>query len=303
MAEQTTLRSEGEALESALDELQKEHSVKEISGWETGFAHLSRALDGLRPGLHLLVGPPAIGKTSFARQLLDQVAMHNQVPGVFFTFTETAKELRIRTLARLSNLDSREIRRGSAFLLHWYGVPKAQYSEAEKLPPSWEKLKCATEEARSWLDLVYLIECPPGMSAQQIEFQLGAVRALAKSEGIFIVYDDCQRLGDNNQPLNIRLPIVVEQLQQAATNLQAPLFAVWPDLGESGKSQPQTWSEKVASADVVLVMEPDGERTKKLIEPNQAITLHIVQNRRGEKGKLAFDFCPAIAKFAESEGN
>ena len=46
-------------------------------------------------------------------------------------------------------------------------------------------------------------------------------------------------------------------------------------------------------------MEIDLERTKKLTEPNQALALHIVKSRGGERGKLAFDFFPAFAKFAE----
>jgi hypothetical protein len=46
-------------------------------------------------------------------------------------------------------------------------------------------------------------------------------------------------------------------------------------------------------------LEIDLERTKKLTEPNQALALHIVKNRGGESGKLAVDFFPAFAKFAE----
>ena len=125
MATKYVIQSEGEQLESFLSELEKEHTVKNISGWETGFANLSRALDGILPGLYFLIGPPACGKTSLAKQLLDQVALHNNVSGVFFTLAEASKEVRIKTLARLSGLESREIRRGSAYLLHWYGVPKA----------------------------------------------------------------------------------------------------------------------------------------------------------------------------------
>ena len=64
-------------------------------------------------------------------------------------------------------------------------------------------------------------------------------------------------------------------------------------------SLPQIWSDRAPSADVILVMEIDLERTKKLIEPNQALALHIVKNRGGERGKLAVDFFPAFAKFAE----
>ena len=79
MKDRTELQSEGSALDAALAELERDHAVKEISGWETGFANLSRALDGIRPGLYLLIGAPAIGKTSFARQVLDQVVLQNHV--------------------------------------------------------------------------------------------------------------------------------------------------------------------------------------------------------------------------------
>src|ERR1044071_7884939 len=125
MAQNEAILSEGTLLEAALDELQGAHRVKEIAGWETGFANLSRALDGIAPGLYLVIGRPSIGKTSFLRQLLDQMSMHSQVLGAFFSFAETKLELRIKTLARLSGLDTREIRRGSAYLLHWYGVPRS----------------------------------------------------------------------------------------------------------------------------------------------------------------------------------
>jgi replicative DNA helicase len=114
MTERQPLRSEGEELQGLLDELQREHDIKEISGWDTGFANLNRALDGFLPGLYLLIGPPACGKTSFAKQLFDQVVMQNSMPGIFFSFAERKKELRIKTLARLSAVENRDIRRGSA---------------------------------------------------------------------------------------------------------------------------------------------------------------------------------------------
>ena len=107
MAEKYPIQSEGEQLESFLGDLEKEHTVKNISGWETGFANLSCALDGILPGLYFLIGPPACGKTSLAKQLLDQVTVHNNVPAIFFTLAETSKELRIKTLARISGLESR----------------------------------------------------------------------------------------------------------------------------------------------------------------------------------------------------
>ena len=299
MAEKIPFQSEGEQLESFLDELQREQPIKEIAGWETGFSHLSRALDGILPGLYLLIGPPACGKTSFAKQLLDQVAKHNSVPGVFFSFAERKKELRIKTLARLSGIENKEIRRGSAYLLHWYGVPKAQHTALERLPPSWDKLKKSAEEARTWLDLIYLIECGRDIDLRRIEDQIREVESIKGTDRVMVVIDDCQRLGNIEQKLTDRVALVVDELQRAAVSLQIPILAVCPDLREDRSSLPQMWSDKAPSADVILVMEIDLERTKKLVEPNQALTLHIIKNRGGEKGKLAFEFVPAFSKFTE----
>ena len=299
MAERIPFQSEGEQLESFLDELQKEQQIKEIAGWETGFPNLSRALDGIRPGLYLLIGPPACGKTSFAKQLLDQVARQNAVPGVFFSFAECKKELRIKTLARLSGIENKEIRRGSVYLLHWYGMPKAQHTELERLPPSWDKLKKSAEEAKSWLDLIYLIECERDIDLRRIEDQIREVESTNGMDRVMVVIDDCQRLGNIEQKLTDRVVLLVDELQRAAVSLQIPILAVCPDLREDRSSVPQIWSDRAPSADVILVMEIDLERTKKLIEPNQALTLHIIKNRGGERGKLAFEFVPAFSKFTE----
>ncbi len=227
------------------------------------------------------------------------MAERNHAPTIFFTFAESKKELRIRTLARLSGLDHREIRRGSAYLLHWYGVPRLAGNDAEQLPPSWEKLKRIVEDARSWLDVTYLAECQRNWNLAQIETYAAEVSTLTGREPAMIVIDDCQRLGDSNQPMASRLPFVVEQVQQAATKLRVPLIVTWPDLDAVSEALPHRWNERIPGADVVMTMEKDPERTKKLTEPNQAIVLHIVKNRGGEKGKLAFDFFPSFSRFKE----
>ncbi len=84
--------------------------------------------------------------------------------------------------------------------------------------------------------------------------------------------------------------------------LQVPMLATWPDFGReesSNRLTAQEWGERVASADVVLVMENDMERTKTLTEPSRAIALQIVKNRRGEKATLPFDFHPSFSNFEE----
>lgn len=300
MEEKQAPKSEAEELGSFIDKLEQEREVRDIAGWETGFSGLSALLNGIVPGLYFLTGPAACGKTAFAKQLLDQVILQNSVPGIFFSFAEKKRELRIRTLARLSGLETREIRRGSAFLLHWYGVPKRSAADAERMPPSWEKLKRSAEEARNWLERTYLVECSRETKLEEIADQILAVKEVEKGRLLLVVIDDCQRLAARDQAPTDRLAIITEQLQGMAVALDVPIVAVWADLKEEAgrEHSPQSWAERVP-ADVVLVLHQDRERTKQLTEPNQAIQLHVVKNRGGEKGNLAFDFQPAFSKFLE----
>ncbi len=281
-----------------LAELEGAGEVKEIAGLECGFSGLSRALNGIRPGLYLLVGTPSCGKTAFARQLCDQTASHNSIPAIFFSFTESKRDLRLRTLARLSGVEGGEILRGSSFLLHRYGVPKKRGYTPEQMPPSWEKVREVAEEAKSWLDLIYLCEVIGKADVKEIETRIRAVQKAKASERVMVVVDDSQRLGPSDLALDSRLPFVTERLQGLAADLKLPLLATWPDLAREGP--PQEWAERVVGADVILVMEEDPERSKKLTEPNRAIDLHIVKNRGGERGKLSFDFMPAFSKFVET---
>jgi replicative DNA helicase len=290
-------KSEAEELDSLLLELQSGGEVKEIAGWETGFAALSRALNGISPGLYLLVGPPACGKSAFAKQLLDQIARRNSVPAIFFACAEKKSDLRIRTLARLSGLESREIRRGAGYLLHSYGVSKHPGADPNEMAPGWEKLKLVAEEAQGWLDLLYISECDTRTTLNDIEQRIVEVRRRKNSQPVMVIIDDSQRLGDAGLSLNARLPLVAERLEDLAMRLEIPVLATWPALQPA--LAPQEWVERVASADVVMVMREDAERTKQLTEPKQAITLHIVKNRDGEKGTLRFDFSPARSQFTE----
>ena len=299
MSDRFVLQSEAAGIDTLLNELQREHSVKDISGWETGFTNLSRALDGLLPGLYFLVGLPGCGKTCFAKQLLDQTAMHNQVPAIYFTFAERRKELAIKTLARLSEIDSRELRRGSAYLLHWYGVPKAHHAEIAQWAPSWDKVIQSAHEAKRWLDLVYVVECGRETGVAQIEDLISAAQANHHGNRALAVIDDSQRLGAGDQPLHSRLPLVAERLQEASVKLNVPVVAVWPDLREEPGALPQLWCERIQAANVILVLQPETEPANAQAQPNRRTTLHIAANRGGEKGKIAFDFIPPFAKFVE----
>lgn len=288
-------------MDSFIARLESVHEVKEIAGWEIGFPKLSAALNGISPGLYLLIGPPGCGKTAFATQLLDQVAQRNSVPALFFAFAEKKADLRTRTLARLSGLESRDIRRGAGYLLHTYGVPKHQTTEHAQMAPGWEKLQRAAEEAKGWLDRLYLFECDHRTTLRDIEERTRAVVKIKGSARACVVIDDAQRIGERGVSVEARLPLVAEQLEELAMKLDSPLLATWPALAASAsiKTAPEEWAERVGGG-TIIVMEEDAERTRRFTEPKRAVRLHIVKNRGGEKATINFDFSPGLSKFTEA---
>jgi hypothetical protein len=110
------------------------------------------------------------------------------------------------------------------------------------------------------------------------------------------VIDDAQRLAASGATA-AGAQSVCERLQQAAHDLNIPVIAFWPDLAERGEA-PEAWCERFFGADAVMVLTHDS-REAPGYEAGLPVTLHVVKNRRGEKGRLKFTFIPAFAKFLE----
>jgi len=82
-------------------------------GYRTGFDRLDFLTNGLKPGVFVIAAPPSAGKTTFVKQLADQVAEFNEgVPVLFLSYEQSAAELRIKSLARLSRKENQLIREG-----------------------------------------------------------------------------------------------------------------------------------------------------------------------------------------------
>ncbi len=273
------LTSEGAEIDGFIAALESSRGVKDIAGWRTGFSALDAALNGLARGVYLLVGPPACGKTAFAKQLADQAVRLNDLASVFFTFAETRDDLRVRTLARLSGLETREIRRGAGYLLHTYGAAK----QPDEPPAGWDKLKAVAAEAKSWLARLYIVECDLRTSFDDIERSVSSAREAANDRSLLAVIDDAERLGDAALPIDARLPLVAERLSDLAVRCDLPLVATWPELDSAA---PERWAERAPGAAAVMVLRDEGAGDAF----TRRLALHVVKNRGGEKAKLAFDF-------------
>ena len=97
-----------------LKNLEKLHSDKrDIPGLRTGFTDLDGMTAGLQPSeLIVLAARPSMGKTSFALNIAEHVAVEEKKPVAIF-FLEMSKELlMMRFLASLSRVNAHNLRKG-----------------------------------------------------------------------------------------------------------------------------------------------------------------------------------------------
>ena len=85
-----------------------------LMGVPTGFPRLDRTLSGLQGGqLIVVAGRPGMGKTSFALNMVEYLAMVKKVPCLVFSLEMAADQLASRLLCSEAKVDSQNIRSGN----------------------------------------------------------------------------------------------------------------------------------------------------------------------------------------------
>ena len=274
-------------------------SGREIRGLRTGFPYLDRCLNGLTEGLFILAGAPSTGKTSLAKQIADQVAEAEEVPVMFWTFEQSKEELRIKSLSRLAEVDSRNLANGL-----W------KVAEADLIRRADEKYRAK-----------------PGRHLTIIEGErsdaLGRIRAsavLAKHRAggkpVFIVIDYLQIIpAEADAPDNLREKIdaTLSELRRMARDLKSPILVISSMNRASygdGKQRPTMSSMKESggieySADAVIALWRDTEASDKLSKDFNRLTVRVealvLKNRNGALANVDLIFTPAWSRF--DEGN
>lgn len=85
---------------------------RSITGVATGFHQLDEMLSGLQPSEMLIVAArPSMGKTAFAINIAEYIAVDNQQPVAVFSLEMSKQQLAERMLSSRSGVDSQRIRR------------------------------------------------------------------------------------------------------------------------------------------------------------------------------------------------
>jgi replicative DNA helicase len=98
-----------------IDHLHSQDNPSDVTGVPSGFVDLDRKTAGLQPGdLIIVAGRPSMGKTAFALNIAEHVALHPSVglPVAIFSMEMSASQLAMRMLSSMARVDQHKLRTG-----------------------------------------------------------------------------------------------------------------------------------------------------------------------------------------------
>ena len=96
-----------------IQELHDRDNPSDITGIPTGYNDLDKMTSGLQPGdLVIVAGRPSMGKTSFALNIAEHVAIEYGAPVAVFSMEMGGAQLAMRMLASVGRLDQHRVRTG-----------------------------------------------------------------------------------------------------------------------------------------------------------------------------------------------
>jgi replicative DNA helicase len=109
-----------------IDTLYKSDNPSDVTGIATGFVDLDRKTSGLQPGdLIVVAGRPSMGKTAFALNIAEHVALTVGMPVAIFSMEMGAAQLVMRMLGSNGRVDQQKMRTGKLDDNDWKGLTDA----------------------------------------------------------------------------------------------------------------------------------------------------------------------------------
>ena len=276
-----------QALIDRVQELEANGS-EDVTGIRTGFYDLDRMTAGLQKGdLIVLAARPSMGKTAFALNIAEHVAVQEGLPVAVFSMEMGASQLALRVVGSLGRIDQQHLRTG-----------RLRDDEWERLPEAASKLS----EAPMFIDET------PGLNPAELRAR---ARRLARQYGGtlgLIVIDYLQLMsGSSNSSEENRATVLGEisrGMKGLAKELQCPVIALsqlnrsvetrpdkrpmMSDLRESGAIE--------QDADVIMFIYRDDYYNKDSKEPGVA-EIVLAKQRNGPVGTVKLTFLKPLTRF------
>ena len=259
----------------------------DITGVPTGFYDLDRMTAGLQPGdLIVLAARPSMGKTAFAINIAEHVALKEGLPVAVFSMEMGASQLAVRIVGSIGRIDQSHLRTG-------------KLTDEE-----WPRLTEAIEQLRN---VSLHIDETAGLTVGELRAN---ARRLARQCGKLglIVVDYLQLMSGsagNDENRATELGEISRGLKMLAKELQCPVIALsqlnrsvetrpdkrpmMSDLRESGAIE--------QDADIIMFIYRDDYYTKEASKEPGVAEILIAKQRNGPTGMVKLAFLKPLTRF------
>jgi replicative DNA helicase len=257
-----------------------------LTGVSSGFSDLDRMTAGLHPAEMIIVaGRPSMGKTSFAMNMVESVAIRARQPVAVFSMEMPAEQRALRMLSSLGRVDAHRVRTGQLHDEDWPRITSAMH---------------LLEDSSIYIDDT------PALTPLELRTR---ARRLKRQHGLGLVVVDYLQLmqspgAKDNRALEISE--ISRSLKALAKELSVPVIAlsqlnrslesrpnkrpVMSDLRESGAIE--------QDADVILFIYRDEVYNEDSPDKGKAEII-IAKQRNGPIGHLYLAFLGAYTRFED----
>ncbi|MCH7342179.1 replicative DNA helicase [Pelomonas sp. CA6] len=258
-----------------------ENGAEDVTGVRTGFYDLDRMTAGLQRGdLIILAARPSMGKTAFAINIGEAVAINEGLPVVIYSMEMGAAQLALRMVGSIGRIDQSHLRTG-----------RLKDDEWSRLAEAVDKLGNAP----------IFIDESPGLSPSEVRARARRQARICGQLGLIII-DYLQLMSGNGGGSEENRATVVGEISRGlkalAKELRCPVIALsqlnrsvetrpdkrpmMSDLRESGAIE--------QDADIIMFIYRDEYYTKEECKEPGVAEIIIAKQRNGPVGtvKLAF---------------
>lgn len=257
----------------------------EVTGIATGFSDFDEMTAGLqRSDLIIVAGRPAMGKTTFAMNIAEHVAINNKLPVAIFSMEMSAEQLVMRILSSLSRVNLQNVRTGKL------------------VDDDWNRI---TNAITLLSEVPLFIDDSGGLNPTELQAR---ARRLMREQGelglIVVDYVQLMQAPDIKENRTVEVSAISRALKLLAKDLNVPVIALsqlnrgleqrpdkrprMADLRESGSLE--------QDADIIVFIYRDEVYYEDSQDKGTAEII-IGKQRNGPTGKVRLTFLGHITKF------
>ena len=267
-----------------------------MPGLSTHFIDLDKKMNGLhKSDLIIVAARPSMGKTAFALNIAQNIAMRDDKRVVVFSLEMSKEALGNRLIAMDARVDSKKLESGDL-------------TDAE-LDDVLESIGRMSEK-----DII--IDATPGIGVMQMRNKCRRINAQRKIDLIVVDYLQIMSADIPGESRQQEVSTISRYLKQLARELECPVI-VLSQLSRASEKQQAHPRRPILSdlrdsgaieqdADVVIFLHREGYYKKEDEEvPNDTCEVIIAKQRNGETGTAVLTWIPQFTKFTNrySEGH